>query len=69
MKSVALLACLLISPALTGCAKPPAETLTPPQKSLAECLELAGEVAKHPPDHAKGRAAKDRYLAMCLDSR
>jgi hypothetical protein len=54
---------------LAGCAKPPAKTLTPPQKSLAECLELAGEVAKHPPDHAKGRAAKDRYLAMCLDSR
>ena len=54
---------------LTGCARPTADPFTPPQKSLAECLELASEVAKHPPDHAKGRAAKDRYLAMCLDSR
>jgi hypothetical protein len=54
---------------LVGCAGPTADTLAPPQKGLAECLELASEVAKHPPDHAKGRAAKDRYLAMCLDSR
>jgi hypothetical protein len=54
---------------LTGCATPPNPTLNAPQKGLAECLELASEVAKHPPNHARGRAARDRYLTMCLDSR
>ena len=54
---------------LTGCATPPKNTLNTPQKGLAECLELASEVAKHPPNHARGRAARDRYLTMCLDSR
>ena len=54
---------------LTGCATPPKNTLNAPQKGLAECLELASEVAKHPPNHARGRAARDRYLTMCLDSR
>jgi hypothetical protein len=54
---------------LTGCATPPNNTLNAPQKGLAECLELASEVAKHPPNHARGRAARDRYLTMCLDSR
>jgi hypothetical protein len=53
---------------LTGCATPPNHTLNAPQKGLAECLELASEVAKHPPTHARGRAARDRYLTMCLDS-
>jgi hypothetical protein len=43
--------------------------LNAPQRGLAECLELASEVAKHPPNHARGRAARDRYLTMCLDSR
>ena len=61
---------LLIGPwLLTGCATPPNNTLNAPQKGLAECLELASEVAKHPPNHARGRAARDRYLTMCLDSR
>ncbi len=54
---------------LTGCTTPPSTTLKAPQKGLAECLELASEVAKHPPNHARGRAARDRYLTMCLDSR
>jgi hypothetical protein len=54
---------------LTGCATPANNTLNTPQEGLAECLELASEVAKHPPNHARGRAAKDRYLTMCLDSR
>jgi hypothetical protein len=54
---------------LTGCATPPNNTLNASQKGLAECLELASEVAKHPPNHARGRAARDRYLTMCLDSR
>ena len=53
---------------LTGCATPRTDTLNAPQKNLAECLELASEVAKHPPSHARGRAARDRYLTMCLDS-
>ena len=54
---------------LTGCTTPPNKSLTTPQKGLAECLELASDVAKHPPNHARGRAARDRYLTMCLDSR
>jgi hypothetical protein len=59
---------------LTGCAtgspdRPPTKTLHAPQKDLAECLELASEVAQYPPSHARGRAARDRYLAMCLESR
>jgi hypothetical protein len=53
---------------LTGCATPRTDTLNAPQKNLAECLELASEVAKRPPNHARGRAARDRYLTMCLDS-
>jgi hypothetical protein len=54
---------------LTGCATSPTKTLNAPQKNLAECLALASEVAEHPPSHARGRAARDRYLTMCLDSR
>jgi hypothetical protein len=59
---------------LTGCAtgshdRPPTNTLNAPQKDLAECLELASEVAQYPPSHARGRAARDRYLTMCLESR
>jgi hypothetical protein len=59
---------------LTGCAtgspdRPPTKTLSAPQQELAECLELASEVAQHPPSHARGRAARDRYLTMCLESR
>jgi hypothetical protein len=54
---------------LTGCATPPTTTLDTPQQGLAECLALASEVAKHPPHHARGRTARDRYLTMCLDSR
>ena len=54
---------------LTGCATPANHTFNTSQKGLAECLELASEVAKHPPNHARGRAARDRYLTMCLDSR
>jgi hypothetical protein len=59
---------------LTGCAtgspdRPPTKTLNAPQKNLAECLELASEVAQYPPSHARGRAARDRYLTMCLESR
>jgi hypothetical protein len=59
---------------LTGCAtgrpdRPPTKTLNAPQNNLAACLELASEVAQHPPSHARGRAARDRYLTMCLESR
>ena len=59
---------------LLGCAtgtpdRPPPNTLGAPQKDVAECLELASQVAQYPPNHARGRAARDRYLMMCLDSR
>jgi hypothetical protein len=59
---------------LMGCAtgtpdRPPPNTLGAPQKDVAECLELASQVAQYPPSHARGRAARDRYLMMCLDSR
>jgi hypothetical protein len=59
---------------LTGCItgspdRPPTGTLTAPQKDLAECFELASEVAQYPPSHARARAARDRYLTMCLESR
>ena len=36
---------------------------------LAECFELASEVAQYPPNHAQGRTTRDRYLTMCPDSR
>jgi hypothetical protein len=54
---------------LTGCATPANHTLNAPQNSLAECLDLASKVVQYPPNHARGRAARDRYLTMCLDSR
>jgi hypothetical protein len=59
---------------LTGCATGPTNTpsaapLSETQQELAECLELASQVAQHPPRHASGRAARDRYLTMCLESR
>jgi hypothetical protein len=49
--------------------RPPTSALSAPQKDLAECLELASQVAQYPPSHARGRAARDRYLTLCLDSR
>jgi hypothetical protein len=55
---------------LTGCATSPTNTpLSETQQELAECLELASQVAQHPPRHASDRAARDRYLTMCLESR
>ena len=59
---------------LTGCATGPTNTpsttpLSETQRELAECLELASQVAQHPPRHASDRAAKDRYLTMCLERR
>jgi hypothetical protein len=59
---------------LAGCAtgptaSHPTEPLSTPQKDLAECLELASQVAQHPPRPASDRAARDRYLTMCLESR
>lgn len=54
---------------LTGCATSPTTPLSETQQELAECLELASQVAQHPPRHASHRAARDRYLTMCLESR
>jgi hypothetical protein len=55
---------------LTGCGtSPPTKSLSKPQQELAECLDLASQVAQYPPSHARGRAARDRYLTMCLESR
>jgi hypothetical protein len=55
---------------LTGCAPRPTTTpLSDTQKERAECLDLASQVAQHPPSHARGRAARDRYVTVCLESR
>jgi hypothetical protein len=55
---------------LTGCAtSPTTKPLSEAQQGLAECLDLASQVAQYPPSHARGRAARDRYLTMCLESR
>jgi hypothetical protein len=55
---------------LTGCATSPrTKPLSTIQQELAECLDLASQVAQYPPSHARARAARDRYLTMCLESR
>jgi hypothetical protein len=59
---------------LAGCAMSPTDShptplLSKTQKDLAECLDLASRVAQYPPRHASDRAARDRYLTMCLESR